>query len=39
VEFHKNPSIRPMTHTARLLERAGYEAVALDGFDATFVAA
>jgi FkbM family methyltransferase len=39
VEFHKNPSIEAMIDSARALAGAGFEAVAVDGFDATFVAA
>jgi FkbM family methyltransferase len=37
VEFHKNPSIGPMLAAVRSLSEAGFEAVAVDGFDATFV--
>jgi FkbM family methyltransferase len=37
VEFHKNPSIDAMLESARALALAGFQAVAVDGFDATFV--
>jgi FkbM family methyltransferase len=37
VEFHKNPSIRAMRGSAARLRRAGFIAVAVDGFDVTFV--
>lgn len=37
VEFHKTPSVDPMIEMVRRLDAAGYGAVALDGFDVTFV--
>jgi FkbM family methyltransferase len=37
VEFHKTPSIEPMIDMTSRLETAGFEAVALSGFDVTFV--
>lgn len=38
VEFHKNPSIDAMMEATRALAGAGFHAVAVGGFDATFVA-
>jgi len=37
VEFHKTPSVTPMIEMTQRLQAAGYRAVALDGFDVTFV--
>jgi FkbM family methyltransferase len=37
VEFHKTSGIRPMLRAARLTRAIGYDAVAVDGYDVTFV--
>lgn len=37
VEFHKTSGIRPMLRAARRMRAIGYDAVAVDGYDVTFV--
>jgi hypothetical protein len=37
VEFHKDPSIDPMSSMTRRLAAAGYDAFHIDGFDVGYV--